>query len=108
MLRKVGRSSTCATSALSDQNQRKEDYPGGQFEQGLETPVEATVVTHYDQPVLVAQPVTVVGQPAYVYSQPPPRVIVVHEEKKGVDERDCCAILLGACLCSWFFAALSR
>ena len=78
-------------------------------EAGVEAPVEATVVTHYQQPVIVTQPVAVVGQPTYVYQQPAPRVIMVHEEKKkGLDERDCCAILLGACLCSWFFSALAR
>lgn len=83
----------------------------------VENSVETVVYTQA-QPVYIAQtaPVVVqsqpvlvhsVGQPVYVYDHKP-NVVVIEEEKKGLDDRDCCAILLGVCLCSWFFAALTR
>ena len=83
----------------------------------MENSVE-TVVYSQHQPVYVAQttpllvqsqPVLVQGvaQPVYVYDSKP-NVVVIEEKRDSLDDRDCCAILLGVCLCSWFFAALSR
>jgi hypothetical protein len=78
-----------------------------------------TVVYTQGQPVIITnavpisvqtqQPVVVQGviQPIYVHDSRP-NVVVIEEKKQGLDEGDCCTILLGVCLCSWFFAALSR
>jgi hypothetical protein len=80
--------------------------------------VEAVVYTQA-QPILISNAVPIgtqpqqhvvvqgVIQPIYVHDSRP-NVVVIEEKKQGLDEGDCCAILLGVCLCSWFFAALSR
>ena len=73
-----------------------------------ESPVEPTVVTNYQQPVNVSPPVTVAAQPTYVYQAQPRVIVIQEEEKKGLDERDCCAVLLGACLCSCLLRGLLR
>lgn len=85
-----------------------------------ETPVE-NVVYYQQQPQPVYVQPSVVQQPMYmqpvgvqpVYVQQPvmyqqkPNVVVVHEQKKGIDEDDFCAGMCAACACTWLLLALS-
>ena len=95
-----------------------------------DAPVENTIYYQqqtqpvYVQPVMGQQPVyvqPVASQPVYVQPvatqpmvvqqpvvyQQKPNVVVVHEQKNGINEDDFCAGMCAACACTWLLLALS-
>jgi hypothetical protein len=84
----------------------------------VEQPVEHTVIYSQPQPVMaqptyVQQSVPVAAtQPVFyqqpvVYQQQKPNVVIVKEEKKGIDSDDCCTAMMTACACAWILSILS-